>query len=403
MNINTLFDKYISAPLLWANERWAPLALIVFIFLFTLAVYHYDVSPDLAIKEIQVKQEEYQRKLKQKADKEAHIKRHLMLGKSFLNNSRYRAAEKVFKKVLDIEKTNLEAQMGLYKTELIAAMRKGEYIPEVIEKQIELILKENKNDAHALSLLGNLYAQLDLPDEAKVKYNKAIKSNPEIGSAYFGLGIIYEKENNFPVALQYYKKAVSISKWNERYLTNLAHAYARKGKYQKAIEKYEFVLTLDYEYLLPYLKVSHVYRLSGKLREAAWYLYELDRLFDKEKKITDEKGDVKKIKLIDFDKNNGVWFFETDTEPVLLFTIEEKKCYALLSLSMTNFFLERESEAERFLQKANSSVCREKIFIKGLILSDLKVFESKQPAYKDKIEEYRVKIMQAPLKQKLQE
>jgi tetratricopeptide (TPR) repeat protein len=249
----------------------------------------------------------------------------------------------------------------------------GDYVPEVVEQQIKLILKESKEnegkeDPHALVFLGNLYAQIE--DEAKAEeyYQRAIKSYPDIASGYFGLGVLYQKQEKLDDAINMYQEAVACSKWNERYLNNLAYVYFLKEEFGKAISTYELVLKLDYEYLLPYCEIALAHRLMGDLAMARNYQYRLVELLNNQKISVQQK-------------NNDVWFFETGKGIVSLFTIIQKKFYAIYSLSMSLFLLGQEKEAKHLTQKAKNLDVEKEDAIMELIKSDLTNFSAKNEKY----------------------
>jgi tetratricopeptide (TPR) repeat protein len=360
----------------WITDNWAAVGLCLSVLGILTAWLFYGVSIFQPFEEIAARQAEYRDKLKQKEFQQAMVERHLKLGKTFLDNSRYKAAKAEFENVLKLDKMNPDAQMGLFKTGLYEAML-GEYIPEVVERQIHFILQEKPKDPHALVLKGNLYAQLEDIDTAEEQYKKAIESDKETASAWFGLGIIYQKQDKADEALRMYKEAVKLSKWNERYLNNLASIYCKKEDYANAVENYELVLTLDYEYLLPYCEVALAYRLMGNLERAGDYQSRLvSYLYDEN--------------FSGLDKNKGVWFFETDSKTVVsLYSLAEKRCYALYSLSMTLFLLGNNREAEQHARQGHDIETDQKASILNLVRWDLQRFEQKHPEDRERANEYR--------------
>ncbi|MEW6620890.1 MAG: tetratricopeptide repeat protein [bacterium] len=373
--MNNILQKT-SKTINWINTHLPVLCVSLSIIAMLIAGVIYKVSIFHPLKRIAVEQAEYDEKLAKLKNQKEMVKRHLKLGKSFLDNSRYKAAKREFNNVLNLDKMNPEAQMGIFKTEVYEYMRGEDYIPEVVERQIEFILEEDREDPHALVLMGDLYASLDNMAMAEGYYKKALKSATETASAYFGLGIIYQKQNKTEDALKMYKQAVRLSKWNEHYLDNLAYLYLKKGDYRNAIENYQLILTLDYEFLLTYCEIAIAYWLMGDLDMAVRYQ---DRLVSL---INDDN-------IAKLDKNNGVWFFEAGREAVSLYSIEEKRYYALLSLSVTHFLSGRQEEADKYAQEAKAIEIATKADIKHLVLFDLHRFKDKHPAYSNQIERYR--------------
>lgn len=341
----------------------------------------YQVNPLQPLEEIAAKQAEYREKLDQKKFQDTMVERHLKLGNSFLDDSMYMAAKKEFDKAAGLDKMDQKAQLGLMITGVYELMQ-NEFVPQAIERQIDFILEVEPNDPHAHVLLGDLHVQLEDLDKAGDQYQQAIKFNGKTASAYFGLGVIYERQNDLDKALENYENAARLSKWNEQYLNNLASVQGKKGDYKSAIENYELVLTLDFEFLLPYLEISLAHRLMGdieNIKMSAKYLKKFLPL------LSDEK-------VSGLDKNKGGWFFmagEKEKKEVSLYDMKEKRCYALYNLSITLFLLNQGKEAGLYFKEARDLKIEQDATIASLALWDLRRFAEKHPAYKEQAEKYR--------------
>jgi tetratricopeptide (TPR) repeat protein len=374
-------QKRLSELLKWINANWVVLGLVFSLIGILTARLIYGVAIFQPFEEIAAKQAEYREQREQKQSQKMMVARHLKLGNYFLSNSRYKAAKEEFNQVLKLDKMNPVAQMGLFKTGVFEVFMEKEFIPEVVERQIHFILEEKSDDPHARVMYGNLYAQLEEYDKAKEQYELALKSvdkpDDKPASAYFGLGIIYEneKENNLDKALEMYEKAVALSKWNERYLNNLASVYSKKGDYENAIKNYEQILRLDFEYLLPYLEISLVHRLSGNLEMAALY----------QKKLATLLGDSA---LADLDKNKDVWVFEAQGRPAELYSTEEKKAFVLYNLSATLFILGRYTDAKGYAKRAGTIQVDQSASIKRLVAWDLERFANKHTEYMTSVKKF---------------
>lgn len=369
----------LSRVLQWVNTHWPLLAVGVTLLSVFVAWWQYDVALLQPLEEIAAKQAEYRTKVQQRDFQKRMVERHLQLGNEFLGNSRYKAATAEFNKALKLDKQNPEAQMGLFKTGVYDAMQ-TDFIPEVIERQIEFILQEAPEDPYARVLKGNLYAQLEDFNSAKKEYERALAVKIKPASAYFNLGLIYEKENRLDEALAMYKQAVKDSKWNERYLTNLASLYRQKKQYAEAIKHYELVLTLDYQYLLPYLEIALAYRLAGEVKMAQQY----------QKKLVAHLEDPAFAK---HKKNQGVWFFKAGDTHVSLFSLEDKTCYAHYSLSLSSHILRDSANTERYAQKAKAVKSDEHDAIVCLLCEDTQQFAKTSPAYEEQMGQYRKRYL----------
>ena len=358
----------------------------VFIFLITLISVLigwsiFDISPLQPLEEIAFKQSEYRLKEKQDLLRSEMVNRHLKLGNSFLNVMQLDAAKIEFEEALKLDPLNLSAKRGLTKSEIFTPILINDYDPEVMEKRLELILEENPNDPHAFLFLGIIYTPIN-QDKALEYYQKAIDKDPSIAAAYFGIGVIYDQQNKPDEALKMYRIALNFSKWNQVFLSNLGDQYYLRKDYQKAIEQYDLLLTLDDRLLPVYYTVSNAYRLKGNLEQA-------------------RKDQEKLIKLLDnenvtcFMRNQQAWYFHSEHENIFFYEYPEKKYYAYYNLAITYYLMGNETEALIYVKKAedlNLDKDLEKQ-VKKLIHFDIDTLQEEQKAYRNRTEEFRSKFL----------
>jgi TPR repeat/Tetratricopeptide repeat len=77
-------------------------------------------------------------------------------------------------------------------------------------KSLEKATEIDSDNAQAWSLLGGIYNETN-SDKAVPCYEKAIKLNARYYLAYRGLGNFYLKKKNYPLAEEYYNKAININ------------------------------------------------------------------------------------------------------------------------------------------------------------------------------------------------
>ena len=137
--------------------------------------------------------------------------------------------------------------------------------------------------------------------EAKVNFEKAVKINEKEPSAYFGLALTYQKENNKTSAISYFQKAVDLAPKNEEYkkafeefkdtLTNSdfesimkasggnseteyatlvasADKYYKNKNYKAALEPYEKALAIKSDNKEILLKVGNIYKNNNDWTKA---------------------------------------------------------------------------------------------------------------------------------------
>lgn len=131
-----------------ALSKWQIHLVILTCLGFLLGWLIYGVSPLHSLKEVARKQEEDRTRGRM-------VRRHLELAGQFLNVSQWEAARGEFEQALRLDPLSSEAQLGIFKTRVAETLNeRQQYDPEVVEKRIDLILKERRDDPHALVMLG---------------------------------------------------------------------------------------------------------------------------------------------------------------------------------------------------------------------------------------------------------
>jgi len=310
----------IRAAIAWLNANAFFLTICLSTAGILVAHFGFQVSVFQPLEEIAFKQKEYREKHRAKTFQKQMVNRHLKLANAFLYDEDTTAAIEQYQKALNLDPTNPEAQMGIFIADIYQKQQKQSFRPGTMRRQIDFIFSEAaqsnvynylhpKTLAHVM--MGNLNAWLGNMDTAQTHFETAKTIEPESSSAWFGLGLIHEPKN-LQKALECYQQAVKQSPWNERYLNNLGGLYGKLKQFEKAIETYEFILTLDEAYLLPYCEIAIVYVQNNDLEMAANY-------FD----VLIQKLNTKHY--MNINKNQSAWQFASD---VTLYTPKEKNYFA---------------------------------------------------------------------------
>ncbi len=125
--------------------------------------------------------------------------------------------------------------------------------------------------ARAHILVSSLQLNSGAPDEAEREAAKAIKSKPDIPDGYVSRGnaLMYKRETI--LAIDDYKKAITIDKNNAFAHNNLGRAYREQGKTQnavdeynkKAIDEYNKAVTIDSHDPYAHLNLGSVFYDKG--------------------------------------------------------------------------------------------------------------------------------------------
>ncbi|MBN2427168.1 MAG: hypothetical protein JXK94_02405 [Deltaproteobacteria bacterium] len=349
------------------SSNWPVFLFFFSIFAVLVGWFVYSVHPLQPLEEIAHKQRQYKAEDESHLFKKRMVNRHLELGNTFLSTNQLEAAKIEFHKALEMDPTKVQAQMGVFKSEVFEPITPQRiYDPEVMKKKLMLILKENPSDPHALSFMGNVYLYVDRK-KAEEFFKRATAQDSSLAAGYYGLGLIHDIENRLDEALEMYEKALSLSEWNQHYLNNVAYKYLQKKQYKQAIEKYYLLLSLDQRYLLAYYTIANAYRLSNDFYSAQWYQKRLLALMDDEE-------------ITALDRNKGVWFFHVESDNLVqFFDFPKKRCYAYYNIALTSFLLGLEEESRAFLEKARDLGTPEEPNVKELVNFDISALEKEQP------------------------
>ncbi len=86
---------------------------------------------------------------------------------------------------------------------------------------------------------------------------------------HFNLGLLYHKNHKLLEALEEYKKAIQIDRFNVGAHNNLGMAYKDLGRYEEAISQYQEALSIDSKYDKARHNLAVAYYSQGNLEKAA--------------------------------------------------------------------------------------------------------------------------------------
>jgi tetratricopeptide (TPR) repeat protein len=261
------------------------------------------------------------------------------------------AAKAEFSQARDLDRFNSQAEIGLLKVSTFEPILKGNYDPEVIDRRLKFILEQSKNDdiqaldknknddTHALAFLGYIHLNIDVA-EAEDYLDRSLTSNAENAWAYFSKGILFDLANRPKGAIAMYDKAVSLSKWNQTFLNNLAYQHFILGNYEEAQNIYNKLLRLHPYYLLSYYILAKTkFRLS-EFETAYANLQFLNDL------LNDEAAMGRAL-------NRSPWLFHGHSKSMLvLYSETEKREYAHYLTALAAHLVGNATEVQRLLSDA---------------------------------------------------
>lgn len=330
----------------------------------------YGVSPLHSLKEISRKQEEDRLRGRM-------VRRHLDLAGDFLNVDQWRAAQAEFEQALRLDPIRSEAQLGLFKTQVLETLvERKEYDPEIVEKRLNLLLLERQDDPHALTMMGVLYRRIDR-ERALSFHRRAVQVEPRLAGAYAGMGEIYEEQGRPALSLEMYEKALALSKWNRNYLGNVIDHYQQRGDrqkdaalaradYQQVTERGDLLLRLDPTLLSTYIIVVQAHLRLGDLAQASKVQEQMLRY--------SARPEVWELK-----QNQGGWFWNTGARLITLPSKPLKLAYLRYQAAITEHLLGHAEAAAAQVKLAGGLDAQDLANVQHLLRWSSKALAARQP------------------------
>ncbi|WCN11207.1 tetratricopeptide repeat protein [Marinomonas mediterranea] len=159
----------------------------------------------------------------------------LKLAHLLRDNGRYKAAYEVYENM--DEKGQLEGAFVLEYASISAS-----FLPPLeaiaLFKRAELALDGNITSEQTQAICvgtGRAHLALSQLEQASSNFQCALQANPNSVVALNGMGVVLNKQGNFPEALKHLQKAIDLSPSSKLVVNNLSLTWLALGKHQKAI------------------------------------------------------------------------------------------------------------------------------------------------------------------------
>lgn len=186
---------------------------------------------------------------------------------------------------------------------------------------------------------GECFDKLNDTPKARLYTRKAIAADPHYAEAFYLLGEIYKKEENWQQAISAYERAVKFNKENIDYLLGLADAYLQIEDLDKAVALFEQILDSDSKFKGHWINLAAAYFEMQDYEAAFALLKEAEMKFEGEADILYIKAalyykagnkheailSLEKALMKNFDLHTVIFdlFEELASDPVLLQVIEQ--------------------------------------------------------------------------------
>ncbi|KAK3082935.1 hypothetical protein FSP39_009477, partial [Pinctada imbricata] len=240
------------------------------------------------------------------------------MGKAYFEMADHQMAEKMFSKVRDLEPYHLEG-MEIYSTTLWH-----------LQKEVELstlaqeLSDHDKNSpevapdfAYAYTLLGHEYVFTEELDKAMSCFRNAIRVDSRHYNAWYGVGMIYYKQEKFSLAEVHFRKALNINSQSSALLCHIAVVQHAQQKSDYALITLNQAIYIDPKNPLCKFHKASILFARDKHEEALKELEQLKQIIPKESLVYFLIGKVhKKLGNTHLALMNFSWAMDLDPKGV---------------------------------------------------------------------------------------
>ncbi len=152
------------------------------------------------------------------------------------------------------------------KTELIENLKEGggqsgtEPQVEKIIGLLEQTVKIYPGYFEAWNSLGEMYTMMKNDNEKALEYfSRTVKEKPTYAAGWYNLGYIHFQKEDFPQALDNFRKAATLDSTDLKTMSNLAMCYNKTGQVDSAVLTNEKIIRSKPNVVIPYLNNASFY------------------------------------------------------------------------------------------------------------------------------------------------
>lgn len=138
--------------------------------------------------------------------------------------------------------------------------------------------------SEAYNSLGGLYSEMGLQEDAIREYQNAIRLKPDFGWPHINLGSVYYYQQRYTLAAEAFQTAISQGEYAPAYY-HLGRVYEKLNEYEKALECLQHAVQLYPGYINAYKAMAEVYRAldQPQKQKEAWVKYYIYSFLSEEK------------------------------------------------------------------------------------------------------------------------
>jgi tetratricopeptide (TPR) repeat protein len=154
------------------------------------------------------------------------------------------------------------------------------------------VLQQDRDNIHALNLLGMLCVNEFRPDEAVFFIAKALKLQPNNPESHANMALAYKDQSKPEQAVKHFRESVRLDPYNPVVLNNLGNVLREMSRPQEAIKVYERALKLDGDFAPCWSNLSAALNEAEKRKAAHSAVERALRLEPGLAQAHNNKGDI---------------------------------------------------------------------------------------------------------------
>jgi Flp pilus assembly protein TadD len=120
------------------------------------------------------------------------------------------------------------------------------FLPDAVaEVEYKMVVEINPRDIVTRNKLGIVLYRKNKLQEAENQFIEVLKIAPADFDAHDGMGLVKIKQRNYPLALAWIQKAISLSASDAMVRYNLGFVYEQMGRYREAEVAYRQALAIN--------------------------------------------------------------------------------------------------------------------------------------------------------------
>jgi tetratricopeptide (TPR) repeat protein len=159
-------------------------------------------------------------------------------GLALHRSGQLKGAERIYNQILAARPDHFDSRHLLG----VIFLQTGNYAEAV--RQIDLALKRNRNNVHALSNRGAALKELGRFDEAMASYDRLLKTAPDYAEGYSNRGVVLHALKRYEDALASYDSALALRPDYPDALCNRAATLHQLGRFEEAVASCDRSLAL---------------------------------------------------------------------------------------------------------------------------------------------------------------